>query len=76
MSIKEYLLLSSIKSKNEKVFLYNELCTFKELEVFEGAVNFIFFKTRIDINLKEELIKHGIIIRSCSNYSMLNKFFF
>ena len=54
--------------KNEKVFLYNELCTFKELEVFEGVVNFIFFKTRIDINLKEELIKHGIIIRSCSNY--------
>ena len=54
--------------KNEKVFLYNELRKFKELEVFEGAVNFIFFKTRTDINLKEELIKHGIIIRSCSNY--------
>lgn len=54
--------------KNEKVFLYNELCRFNELEVFEGSVNFIFFKTRIDINLKEELVKYGIIIRSCSNY--------
>lgn len=54
--------------KNEKGFLYDGLVKFKELKVFEGSVNFIFFKCNANIDLREELIRYGMIIRSCSNY--------
>lgn len=57
----------------EKLFLYEELNKFEELNVYEGAVNFIFFKINSNLNLREELIKEGILIRSCSNYIGLDE---
>lgn len=57
----------------EKLFLYEELNRFEELNVYEGAVNFIFFKINSNLNLREELIKEGILIRSCSNYIGLDE---
>lgn len=57
----------------EKLFLYEELNKFEELNVYEGAVNFIFFKINSNLNLREELIKEEILIRSCSNYIGLDE---
>lgn len=57
--------------KNEKKYLYNELKEIKGLKVYEPSVNFIFLKTLIKINLKDELLKNNILIRSCSNYKGL-----
>lgn len=57
---------------NEKEYLYKELQQFKELKVYEPSVNFIFLKTCINIDLKQELLVNNILIRSCSNYKGLN----
>ena len=60
-----------VKAENE--FLYNELSKFSSLKVYRGSVNFMFFKVIKDIDLKSELLKHEILIRSCSNYIGLNE---
>ena len=44
-------------------------------KVFESKVNFILFKTT-NTNIKGELEKYGILIRSCSNYKNLNEEYF
>lgn len=54
--------------KKENDFLYEELKKFQSLSVYKGWANFLFFKLNIKIDLKEELIKKGILIRSCNNY--------
>ncbi|EKQ53406.1 MULTISPECIES: threonine-phosphate decarboxylase CobD [unclassified Clostridium] len=58
--------------KDEKEYLFNELRQIKEIKVFEPSVNFILLKTLINIDLKNELLKDNILIRSCSNYEGLN----
>ena len=52
----------------EREYLYNNLNNMKDLKVFKPSVNFIFFKIDKDIELKMELLKYGILIRSCDNY--------
>lgn len=64
--------------KKEREFLFNELSSFESLKVYPGTVNFLFFKLQLEENnnkldLKEELLKSGIIIRSCSNYEGLEE---
>lgn len=56
----------------EKDYLYEELTKIKRLKVFKPSVNFIFIKVKGDLDLKEELLKFKILIRSCSNYNGLN----
>lgn len=58
--------------ENEKNKFYYELCKFNDLKIFKPAVNYIMFKVNKDIDLKEEMMKENIIIRSCSNYRGLN----
>ena len=58
--------------KDEKKYLYNELKKISGLIVYEPSVNFILLKTLININLKNELLKNDILIRSCSNYEGLD----
>jgi L-threonine-O-3-phosphate decarboxylase len=60
----------------EKEYLHKELSQIKELKVYEPSVNFIFFKNLNSINLKEELLKRNILIRSCSNYESLNSHYY
>ena len=62
--------------KNEKEYLYNELKEINELKVYEPSVNFILLKTLIKINLKKELLKNNILIRSCSNYEGLDNSYY
>ena len=59
--------------KEENDFLYSKLREFNCLKVYKGAVNFILFKIDKDIDLRYELLKYGILIRSCSNYNGLDE---
>ncbi|MGG7177037.1 threonine-phosphate decarboxylase CobD [Clostridium paraputrificum] len=62
--------------KLEKRFLFNSISEFRELMVYEGAVNFIFFKVNLDIDLRELLLREGILVRSCNNYVGLDRNFY
>lgn len=62
--------------KFEKNYLYSALKEFNILKVFEPSVNFIMFKLLIDLDLKNELIKRKILIRSCDNYIGLSNSFY
>lgn len=73
---KDYILKSIEYIEKEKNYLYRELSKFKDIMVFKPSVNFIMFKTLKDIDLKYELMKRNIIIRSCNNYNGLNENYF
>ena len=45
------------------------------IRTYECHANYILFKTH-NINLKDEMLKFGILIRSCSNYKNLNNEYF
>ncbi|MEG1002893.1 MAG: threonine-phosphate decarboxylase CobD [Clostridium sp.] len=72
MKDKDYISKTIKYVKEEKDFLYKEIVKFEDLTVYRGSVNFILFKVNKDIDLKNELLKYGILIRSCSNYNGLD----
>ena len=76
LSDTEYIDKTIQYMENEINFLYNGLKEFKNLTVYNPSVNFIFFKCNLDIDLKDELLKYNILIRSCSNYDNLNKYYY
>lgn len=57
----------------EKEYLYEELEKIKGLKVYKPNVNFILLKSLWNIDLKDELLKRNILIRSCSNYIGLDE---
>lgn len=65
---KEYINRTISYIQKEKNYLYKELNKFNDIKVFNPSVNFIMFKIINNINLKLELMKENIIIRSCNNY--------
>lgn len=62
--------------KDEKEYLYNELKETNWLKVYKPSANFILLKTIVKINLKNELLKNNILIRSCSNYEGLDNSYY
>lgn len=73
---KEYIDRTISYIEEEKAYLSKELNKFNDIKVFDPAVNFIMFKLEKEIDLKLELMKENIIIRSCSNYEGLsNKYY-
>lgn len=60
--------------QKEKQYLKAELSNGLAEKVYEGAANYLFFKSRVD--LKEKLLEKKILIRSCSNYRNLGEGFF
>ena len=62
--------------KEQRNYLYEELKKLDFIKIFKPSVNFIMFKLFRHIDLKEELILKGILIRSCSNYEGLNENFY
>lgn len=62
--------------KAQRDYLYEELKKLEFIKVFEPSVNFIMFKVLNNVDLKEQLIKRGILIRSCGNYEGLSKEFY
>ncbi|MGG7144512.1 threonine-phosphate decarboxylase CobD [Clostridium nigeriense] len=69
---KEYINRTISYIQKEKNYLYKELNKFNDIKVFNPSVNFIMFKIINNIDLKLELMKENIIIRSCNNYIGLN----
>lgn len=70
---KDYINKTIKYVNEEKDYLYSKLSEFRCLKVYRPSVNFIFFKDIIGVNLKENLLKFGILIRSCDNYVGLDK---
>ena len=73
---KEYISSSIKYVKNEKEYLYRALKEIPLLKVLKPSVNFIMFKLLINLDLKDELMKRKILIRSCNNYIGLNEKFY
>lgn len=73
---KKYIAETIDLMEKERNYLYNEIRKVNYLKVYEPSVNFIFFKTNISIDLKKELLKRNILIRSCSNYNGLDEKYF
>ena len=73
---KDYIKKSIEYIKGEKEYLYSALKEIKCLYVFEPSVNFIMFKLLTNLDLKSELIKRKILVRSCDNYIGLNNSFY
>lgn len=73
---REYINKTLLYIEEEKTYLFEELNKLKNIKVFEPSVNFIMFKLEKEMDLKLELMKESIIIRSCSNYEGLsNKYY-
>lgn len=69
----EYVLKTREYIAAERRFLSEELNRLG-VKVFDGAANFLLFKSRI--GLAEELLAEGILIRDCSNFSGLSEGFY
>ena len=82
VSIKDerFIVDSREYTNKEKAFLFNELSKIRGIQVFEPSVNFILVKITIDnLNatiLYKKLIKFGIVIRNCSNFTTLSEKYF
>lgn len=63
----------------ERSFLAGELKRLKALKVFPSSANFIFVDVRraglTAAQLKEEMLKRGILIRDCSSFRGLDEFY-
>lgn len=62
--------------KAQRDYLYKELKKLEFIKVFQPSVNFIMFKVLNNVDLKEQLIKYGILIRNCGNYEGLSEEFY
>ncbi|UPA31355.1 aminotransferase class I/II-fold pyridoxal phosphate-dependent enzyme [Terrisporobacter glycolicus] len=65
---------------DERNYLYNSLCEFNNLNVYESKGNFILCKlkdkTITASELREKLIPKKIIIRDCDSFDGLDEYFF
>ncbi len=57
-------------------YLYGELKKISKLEVYTSLASYIFFKSRVQIDLRKELLAKSILIRSCSNYIGLDEAYY
>lgn len=76
----EYLKRTALWLREEKQWLYEELCRLEQLKVFKPQTNFILMKILADgvtaEGLKTGLASRGILIRNASNFTFLNNRFF
>ncbi len=62
---------------DERAYLLEELSQFNNIQVYPPSANYIFFKHLDEKSaLQGELMRLGILIRSCSNYIGLNHQFY
>ncbi len=73
----EYIKLTKKAIYKEKLFLYNELKRFKNIEIYYPNANYIFIDLdNSEFSSKEvykKLAQEGILIRNCSNYEGLDE---
>ena len=68
---RNYLEQSRKFISEQKIKLYNELCKIAGLYPIRPTANFILFRIDKAIDLQSEMMKHNVLIRSCSNYISL-----
>ncbi|MDI9495241.1 MAG: threonine-phosphate decarboxylase CobD [Bacillota bacterium] len=68
---KEYIKRTAVYVKEQRNYLFHELKK-TGIKAYESHANYILFKTDIP-DLKEEMLKRQILIRSCSDYMNLSK---
>lgn len=65
--------------KEEKIFLLNELKQFKTFKIYPPDANYLFIDIRKSgltaAQLKEKMLKRGILIRDCSSFAGLDEYF-
>ncbi len=68
------------KIEKERFYLFSKISAFPELQVFSGEANFLLLRIKAKKwdapRLKKKLAGKGILIRDCSNFKGLGKFFF
>lgn len=57
--------------RNQRSYLVEEIRNLN-IKVYESHANYILFKIDGEVDLKDEFIKKGILIRSCANYENLS----
>lgn len=67
---KDYVKESVAYINQERKYLNDELNKLN-IKTYESHANYILFKIHDKIDLKEEMLKKNILIRSCSNYNNL-----
>jgi len=72
---KDYVAKSVIYIKEQRKYLIDEMRKLN-IKVYESYSNYIFLKLTENIDLKDELLKKGILIRSCSNYRNVTNDYF
>lgn len=70
----EYVKQSLHYIEKEKAYLWKELSTFKNITIYGGDANFLFWKGSQDFY--DAFLKNGFLIRDCSNYMGLTKGFY
>lgn len=73
---KEYISKTIFYIKEQKEYLFKELKKIEDLKVFNPSANFIMFKLKKNIDLKERLLDFNILIRHCDNYEGLDATYF
>ncbi len=77
---KEFAAESRKFTNSEKDFLFKEMSEINDIEVFEPSVNFILARIKdgdlTASTLYDRLLKHGIVIRNCSNFTGLSEQYF
>ncbi|PAB60771.1 threonine-phosphate decarboxylase CobD [Anaeromicrobium sediminis] len=71
----EYIKKTRQWIKEENNYLYKEIKGIEGIKVYKSTVNYLLLKTD-KTNLKEELMKKNILIRSCDNYINLDERYF
>ncbi|MDM8534508.1 threonine-phosphate decarboxylase, partial [Clostridiaceae bacterium HSG29] len=61
---------------NENKFLFEKLNETNLFKVYSSVANYIFLKSKFDVDWKEELLNYNILIRKCDNYIGLNDRFY
>lgn len=72
---KEYVMKTSSYIKEQRDYLISEI-KMLNIKTYESCANYIFLKFEGTINLHDELLKRGVLIRSCSNYRNLSDKYF
>lgn len=73
---KEYIKETIKLNKLSRDYLFKSLIAINDIKVFESKGNYIFFKLLKSIDLRDELLKRGILIRSCANYIGLDETYY
>lgn len=68
---KEYVVKTVAYINEQRKYLIEELNKLN-IKTYNAYANYILFKMYDDIDLKEEMLKNGILIRNCSNYRNLS----